>query len=299
MGLRQRLDVTTMRHAAAISDTPGADREGVAPEGGWHRPEHWARAGLLLVGHGSSRTDAPSRRMDRLAADIAGLGLFREVAAACVRGGVPVAEALGRLSPPEILLVPVMMADGYVVRVGVRDAVCAALTEARRSGREPLPWVHIRPPVGLHARLAEIAAETALASFRRRGIAAAAGTLLLIAHGTARNPASAKATELQAGRLAGLGLFGEIRIAYLDQAPRVEAVIDELDGPVAAVGLFAAAGMHAGAEIADMVAARPDRDIDYLGPIGEDDRIVEVILRVAAADRRGPRPLSADAILNA
>lgn len=259
----------------------------------------WSQAGLLLVGHGSRRTDAPRRRMERLAADIAEHGLFRDVAAACVLGGVPVADALARLSVPEIVLVPVMMADGTVLRVGVRDAVCAALAEARARGREPSPSVRICPPVGLHPGLAEIAADNALASFQRRGIPVAAGTVLLIGHGTTRNPASARATELQAGRLAGLGLFGAIRVAYLDQPPRLEAVLETLTGPVAAVGLFAASGMHAGAEIAGMIAQRPDRDIDDLGPIGEDARIVEVILDVAAASRHGPPPLSADAVLNA
>jgi sirohydrochlorin ferrochelatase len=191
------------------------------------------------------------------------------------------------------MVLPVYMADGYTLRKGVRDPLKEAF-QGGGSNRMGFDRTRVRvlSPLGLHHRIAEIAVDTATTSFARRGISPDHATVLLAAHGTPRNPASRQATELQAQRIAASGRFDNVVVSYLEQDPLITDVLATITSPVAVIGMFASTGMHASVDIEEAIAAFPGLDIDYLGPIGEDDRIADLIADIVSADRTADLALS-------
>ena len=182
------------------------------------------------------------------------------------------AEVLGRVTRRPVFVVPVMMCDG----LATGRAVAAACGHG--AGGD----VRFCPPVGMHPRLTALIAERAVAASRRLGVRPADIELLLIAHGSLRNPASEEAGCRQAAALRAMELFADVAVAFLDQPPHPTAVLRSLHRPVVAVGLFAAAGRHAMSDVAAAIAAAGRRDVAYLGAIGADEAMASVIASMIA-----------------
>jgi sirohydrochlorin ferrochelatase len=149
-----------------------------------------------------------------------------------------------------------------------------------------LPSLHLCRPLGLHPALARLVAARAAEALARNHWTADQADILLIAHGSKISAASRRATELQAARLRALGLFGAVSTAFLEQKPFLPEALASMRGPVVAVGLFAARGMHADQDIMRMLADSRRTDVDYLGAIGADADIPDVIVDVVDTMRQ-------------
>jgi sirohydrochlorin cobaltochelatase len=144
------------------------------------------------------------------------------------------------------------------------------------------PSVHLCDPVGQRAELAGILEARACAAATRHGLDPAETTLLLVAHGTDRDQGSQHATDLHAARLRSMGVFGAVRTAYLDQAPTIPETVARLDCPTIVAGLFATPGPHAETDVPRLIAeGNSSYVLDYLGPIGADAAVPEIILNLA------------------
>ena len=75
-----------------------------------------------------------------------------------------------------------------------------------------------------------------------------------------------------------MGAFGRVETAYLEEPPALADVLPALSGPVAVVALLAAHGPHAREDIGRLIAENGKRNIAYIGAIGGDEAIPEVIL---------------------
>ena len=241
-----------------------------------------ADATVILVGHGSPRTAQPTLDLKRLAQVLREREGFAAVDVAMLNGiGERPAEVLARVGADRAVVVPVMMCDGQTVR----REIPRAFAEACR------PRLTFCPPVGTHPGLAALIVRRASEAAQSIGIAASDAALLLIAHGSQRNPGSEQATVLQAGRLVEMRVFREVAAAYLEQPPRIEATLRRLKTPVIAVGLFAAAGRHATQDVADALAAAGRTDVAYFGPIGTDPGIAALVASLVRACAGPIRPL--------
>ncbi len=244
-----------------------------------------AAPALVLVGHGSRRPGGVDA-LNAHAATLRRQGRFTEVHVATLRGGGDEPAAVyGHLRAPRAFVVPVMMCDGQTTRRELPAAFAAAACPPGIG-----PELIFCPPVGTHpdlaALIAERAAEAAIAARQRPE----AASVLLIGHGSSRLPASAAATRLQARRLRQRRQFAGTAVAFLEQEPRLDAVLATLPGPVVAVGLFAGAGQHAAEDVTAAMAASNRPDVYDLGPIGADRGLVPIILATvatAAHDRAG------------
>ncbi len=235
--------------------------------------------GLLLVGHGSRRGDPAAERMlARHAASLAAGAGFAEVATATLFGGAGPAAALCRIATPRVAIVPVFMSDGYYVR----ELLPARLTEKTGFAGGARPALRLCPPVGLDPLLASLVADRAGTACRDFGLEPTACSLLIVGHGSTKGPDSREATERQAGRVRATGRFAAVLTAYLEEPPAIAAALETLPGLVVIVALFAAAGLHAGRDIVEAIAATHREDVIYLGAIGEDPGLVPVIRRCAA-----------------
>jgi len=245
----------------------------------------WRRSALILVGHGSVRCPGPGQQLERHAEALARHGLFAEVRTATLFGDRPPGEALRSVESESVYVMPMFMCNGQYTQDKVPEAFGLS-TAARTNGRR----MHVCPPIGLDPGLARLIARRATERLAERGISAGDATLLLIGHGSPTGSASRQATEAQASWVREMDVFDKIETAYLEEPPALADVLETLSGPVAAVALLATQGPHARDDIGRLIADDGVADIVYIGAIGGDEAIPELILeslRHYCGDRRG------------
>ncbi|BCX17506.1 MAG: hypothetical protein KatS3mg117_1188 [Geminicoccaceae bacterium] len=176
------------------------------------------------------------------------------VAAGCLRGE-PRVEDLAHRLPKPVAVLPLLMAEGYILD----------LLRTRLAGIDGLV---LRRPPGVHPALATLVAEAGEATARARGWTPGETALLLVGHGTPRHAASSASAEALAARLAAAGSFGRVETAFLEQPPFLAERLASLAAlPVVAVGLFVDAGPHGRDDVEAAIAAAP-ANVAYTGPVG-------------------------------
>jgi sirohydrochlorin cobaltochelatase len=240
---------------------------------------------VLLVGHGSSKQPAAAASLERHTQALRAMGTFAAVHTALLVGGAPPAQALRQIGHETIAVMPVMMCAGWTTAKMVPDAL--GLRGGSRPGHGTVVTCE---PLGLHPGLARLIADRAADQAAAFGISTAAATLLLVAHGSQRSTASFDATERQAARLRAMGRFRTVRTAYLEQAPRPAHRPAAAVVPVIIAGLFAAPGHHATRDVAAALAACPRPFVRYLGPIGDDPGVAQLLWEIIADRMRMVHP---------
>ncbi|MDE2376335.1 CbiX/SirB N-terminal domain-containing protein, partial [Bradyrhizobium sp.] len=177
---------------------PVTERAGAAP-----------RTALLLAAHGERRPDAGNEGVFRIARALSERGL--DVAVGFISGKPSVKDALERLAADRILVYPLFAASGYFTR----DRLVQILDEAGRAGRE----VEMLTPLGLDPGLPDVVLQQAGDSARDHGFAPKACTVILLAHGSQRNPASRQSTEQMARALEQRAVFRKVEPAFLEELP--------------------------------------------------------------------------------
>lgn len=222
---------------------------------------------LVLCGHGS-RGGVGSAAGH--AAAIRALGRFAEVQACALKGRPGLRETLAGLARrARIDLVPMLMAEGYTLRTMLRQLDETAPPGAR---------LHVSRPVGSHPGLAAVMAARAAQCCAERGWAAGDTGLLMVGHGTRRDPQSGATAHRHALDIARSGRFAEVGVAFLDEAPGIAQVLAGSPRPRwVAVGLFADHGEHGELDVPRMLA-KSGRATTYTGAIGADGRMVDLIL---------------------
>lgn len=234
---------------------------------------------VLLIGLGSSRRPAAAAALKRHAEALAAMRCFSSVHVAALAGGDEPARVLEQAKDQTIVVVPMMMCAGWIAQ-----QVLPPLQAECRGRRSVL----LCQPIGMHPAFAGLMQRRAEEHSARHGLSPREATLLLIAHGTLRNPSSAATTEAHAVAIRAAGRFRQVVTAYLDQPPGIAEALAPLPAPVVAVGCFAAPGHHATHDVATGLASRPSADVSYVGPIGEDSA-VPLLVRQVVEDRLAQR----------
>lgn len=237
--------------------------------------------GVLLVGQGSTRCSRPDDLVARHAAALNRRGRFAEVGAATIAGRPNPREALARMRSREIVVVPFLMCDGTLYHEALPPALAGA---GEPDGRR----INLCRPLGLHPLVADLVLQRAVQGLRDHELAAAATALVLIGHGSSRDPASAAALALQAERLRTASTFHSVEMAFIGQPPFLQDVLASAHHPLMAIALFAARGNHVVEDIEKLFvrSARRDRIASFLGTLGEDDQIVAIIEQMATEKLR-------------
>jgi sirohydrochlorin cobaltochelatase len=212
---------------------------------------------------------------------------FADVGAAFLTAPPAPAEALAGLRGDPVCVVPMFMAEGYFMRAVLPKALAHADPGRRR--------LILAPPLGVAPDLTAVIERRAVAHASDVGFVPAQTTLLLVGHGTERDPASREAVRFHAGRLAAWGRFARVEIALLEEEPRIATQLAACAGDMVALGFFAGPGMHAGEDVPQALAADPrrgERRLGYAGPIGAAPDIAVILgalartaLAAAAAGR--------------
>ncbi len=229
---------------------------------------------MILVGHGSVRCPGPSQQLERHAEALSRRGLFAEVRTATLYGGSLPGKTLRSIESESVYVMPMFMCNGQYSQDRVPEAFGLSAAPAGSNGRK----MHLCPPIGLDPGLAGLIARRATESLAERGISTGDARLLLIGHGSPNGSASRQATEAQALRVREMDVFDEVETAYLEEPPALADVLETLSGPVAAVALLATQGPHAREDIGRLIDDVGMAEIVYIGAIGGDEAIPELIL---------------------
>jgi sirohydrochlorin ferrochelatase len=231
---------------------------------------------LLLVAHGVR--GGPGIARDHATA-LSRLRLFDEVAVACLKGEPGVAAALAQMRARDVLVAPLLMAEGHGYR--------ALLTGLPRRENTDRCLVLCRP-LGVHPGLADIAMAMARKACAAAGWTPREAALLLAGHGTGRAPESRDSAFALARRLRNADVFADAEAAFLEDAPSVPQALAALGERRAVVlGFFADRGLHGEADIPRLIAASGAEAV-YAGPIGAAPGIPTLLADLAPAE---PQPI--------
>jgi sirohydrochlorin ferrochelatase len=234
-----------------------------------------AQAALLIAAHGERQPDAGNESVQRIARALGTRGLVGEVAVGFINGRPAIGEALGALAARRIIVYPLFASSGYFTR----DRLVQLIDEANTRGSR----IEILPPLGLDPGLPELVIGRLAQVAREYRFAGETCAAVLLAHGSRRNPASREATELLAQEIAGRAVFGDVRVAFLEERPFLEETMLSLEGPAVVMGMFSGEGLHGARDAPRLVAQLARADIVYAGVIGNAPGIEEVIGRAVQA----------------
>lgn len=212
-------------------------------------------ATLILAAHGAGDDSEQNRLVESLAARLRGARAGLQVLCAYNLGTPRFAEALALATSPRIVLVPLMTGPGYFVdeRLPAELAKSPLYTPER---------VRIAAPLGTSAFLVEEVLARAVGVTRQVGQGGEAPTVLVVAHGTTRNPVSRTAANELAGvltgRLAAAGrAVSSCSAVFLDEPPLLEDVVPTLpDGPIVVVPWLLGGGGHHLTDIRERLGER-------------------------------------------
>jgi sirohydrochlorin cobaltochelatase len=215
---------------------------------------------LVVVGHGTGSTQGDAPLHDLVLA-LSELGLFEEVRAALLNGRPSLADAVSGFANGAVHLLPFLMSGGVNFQRRLADAMTNVTWQQR-----PLLY----QPLGFNPAMAALLAGFGKSTAIDLSWDVAACHLLLIGHGTLRDPTSAQAARLHQQRIAAQNIFARVDVAFLDQPPRLDNVLaDHINSraPLLGIGLFAGAGRHGGQDMTTAFAQVPRR-AHYCGAIG-------------------------------
>jgi sirohydrochlorin cobaltochelatase len=239
---------------------------------------------LLLVGHGSSQDPGWGATLRRHAERIRRGRVFDNVQTAFWREDPPIHGALARIQADHVYVVPMLLADGYFAR----RVVPRALGVRRGANARGVGLVHYCPPVGTHPSMRRLVLCRANAAARLPAARRRRAALILIGHGTDREPRSGDLVHAIAGRLAATSGYGRVAAAFLDQEPRLARVVGEVRAAdVVLVPFFASDGVHTRGTIPDVLGLRGQRTVLdgrvlwYAKPDGTCAELAHVVVDVA------------------
>jgi sirohydrochlorin cobaltochelatase len=205
---------------------------------------------------------------------IAECGRFPDARVACLRGTPELGEVVAELAGRDVILAPLLMAEGYTLRA----------MHKRLAPIEPtLGTLTAAAPPGAHPALADLMIHAAADACRERSWPLARTDLLIAAHGTRRDPNSGRSTFDHVETIAKRSIFATVRAGFLDQDPTLADVVAARRAcHTLTVGLFIDRGEHGEEDIPSILAAAAPAAV-YTGPIGTDPRITALLLAQADA----------------
>jgi len=238
---------------------------------------------LLIIAHG----DRGGMRDNRLAAEVARRmrrsGRFLDVGIAFVAGDPGIGEAAERLQGGAVRVCPLFMSDGYYVNKAIPEQL-GLDSKGRAGGRRYM----LLQPTGLNPRLPLIVADIAAGTAAAAGLAAAGVGLIIVAHGSSKDPASRRAAEAIAGAIAATGRFAGVDTAFLEEPPLLDERLSALSGPLIVAGLFIGEGMHGAEDMAAAVAATGRGDLFTAPPLARSEALVASICADILSAVTGP-----------
>lgn len=239
---------------------------------------------VLLVGHGSALSGASAEPILALADALEERG-FAEVRTAFWKEEPFLHQAPDILRSATVVVLPVFLAEGYFSRTVVPRELGLAYGANRMGGRT----IHLLPPLGVAPGLPDLVVDRAAEA--AGGVDLSDAVLVVLGHGTPRDPGSAGAVLDVCAHLSARGdlRIGRVAPAFIDQAPRVDDVVREArERRVVIVPFLVAAGWHGGTTVPRELglateADRGEHRVLYAEPVGTHPRLADQVAALIAA----------------
>lgn len=165
---------------------------------------------LLLLGHGSSKHPDSSASVRAHTRALEQSGEFEEVRCAFLKEEPLVDHCLDGLEDRQVTIVPDFLAEGYFTR---------QVIPSKLSGHPVWKKAHCCPPVGTHPVMADLidrAATDLLESWQAQDT-----SLLVVGHGSGKNPCSKQTLRHHLHTVRGFKRWGQVADLWLEEPPRV------------------------------------------------------------------------------
>lgn len=213
---------------------------------------------VVLVAHGQpSAPNPPEHSLAQLAEQVASFLPGWQVRSATLA----LSGRLEQVMQPGALVYPFFMAEGWFTSKVLPKRICHVdHRQLPPFGQDPnLPELAarlVRQDRAAQGQPFEAAAGSASGSASGSGSdPSAPGCLLLAAHGSARGPKAAAATELFATALRPLLPELEVRTAYIEQAPYLADVASNMPSDGLCLPFFAQSGDHVKGDIPEALSS--------------------------------------------
>ncbi len=182
----------------------------------------WPQAALLLAGHGLAARPEGALPTLRHAETLRARGLFADVRAGFLRQEPELAATLAELTQPRVYVVPMLASRGYIADTVMAGRLNLSGPVTRRRGTGGEQELCFCDPIGLHPRIPALLVERIAALCRRHGLAPATTEVILVGHGTPRQPNSSDRAREVAAMIAASGIASRVQAMFLDEEPRIE-----------------------------------------------------------------------------
>lgn len=234
---------------------------------------------LILLGHGSHLNPDSSVPVYAHARRIRRRGLFDAVHVGFWKEEPSLARCLDGCDADDVTVVPLFISGGYFTEEVIPREMGLAGTITRRGSTT----IRYARPVGDHPLLAGIILERA-----EELNASGEEALVVLGHGTPRNPNSEKNVYRHADRVRQAGRFPEVTTLFLDQEPDLSTVWSAVSArEILVIPLFMADGWHVGQTIpADLnlqggTIEHDRRHLRFGAPVGTHPGLARVIEELA------------------
>lgn len=231
--------------------------------------EHASRPALLIAAHGERTAGAGNEGTFRIARTLSDQAVASEVSVGFVRGEPGIKDALAALAAPRVLVYPLFVSNGYFTR----DRLVQLLDEANGQRRK----VEVMAPLGLDPGLPDLVLAFATRAALEHGWVPRSCNVVLLAHGSRKNPASRNSTERMARALEARTAFRNVHIALLEEPPFLGAAAAAIEGPVVVVGMFSGEGLHGAKDAPRLVSELNRDDVAFAGVIGSAEGVERLI----------------------
>lgn len=255
---------------------------------------------LVLAGHGSSSKPDGGLPVFRHAEAIRSRNLFAEVHASFIRQPPELGSILDQITAQEIYVVPVLASPGYMAGSVITRELGIEHRVSRRKGLNGEQIIRYCDALGTHASIPQIIGQRIEQVCDQARLRAGEVEVLLVGHGTHRNPNSARQTGQVADRLAESGIAAKVHPVFLEQEPSVDRwQALTRAGNLIVVPFLIASGYHGAEDLPKRLGLDPQNDelralvleagsagpfgvanrqVWYCGPVGNEPEMAEAII---------------------
>lgn len=263
------------------------------------RPANHPRTAVILAAHGSSDHLEHAAIVRRLADALVQRGLFDEAGATFWKQPPHFRDGLGTVRALDVTVIPLFSSPGYYFsqvlprEMGLRGPL------TRKGDRV----IRCTRPLGEHPAIADLLGDAATQAMRERNLHPHETAVVIVGHGTTRNPHSGATTYAHAAILRRRLDVNEVVAVFLDQPPEIEQAyaLTRSRNLLVAPFLIGGAGherediprrLRAAAETKDTRCplGPSARRIICLPALGEHPGLVDVLVDLARGSADQPEP---------
>jgi sirohydrochlorin cobaltochelatase len=251
-------------------------------------------AALVVAGHGSTLNEDSSAPTFQHADTLRRRGLFAEVHECFWKEEPHFRDVLRQIEAERVYVVPNFISEGYFTEQVVPRELGVTGRVSKIDGRE----VYYCDPVGIHPDMKGVLLHRAGEILGGEPVDLKETCLFIAGHGTSQNQNSTKIVYRQAELIGEMGIYGECRAFFMEQAPFVKDWAElTAKKNVIVVPFFISDGLHSYDDIPVLLGISANvkeegfrnptslrgRRLWYARAIGTEPLIADVILAQVAA----------------